>query len=82
MWDALARRANAPLCDVLGGQRTALPAYSSNGMGLIGPEKVEMEASELLSDGGFSALKVRLGYADVATDVAVLGSGPIEFQSQ
>ncbi|MEX0340735.1 MAG: enolase C-terminal domain-like protein [Arenibacterium sp.] len=72
VWDALARRANSPLYDILGGTRKALPAYNSNGMGLIGPDRVVDEARELLSDGGFSALKVRLGYPDLATDRAVL----------
>ncbi|MEP0961358.1 MAG: enolase C-terminal domain-like protein [Roseobacter sp.] len=50
----------------------ALPAYNSNGMGLIGPAKVADEAKALLADGGFSGLKVRLGYPDVATDSDVL----------
>ncbi len=72
VWDAVARRVNMPLYSVLGGTRRALPAYNSNGMGLIGPSKVEAEARDLLSDGGFSALKVRLGYPDTATDVSVL----------
>ena len=71
-WDALARRMDRPLYDVLGGASKALPTYNSNGMGLIGPTKVADEAKALLSDGGFSGLKVRLGYPDVATDSAVL----------
>ena len=71
-WDALARRADQPLYQVLGGTPKALPAYNSNGMGLIGLDRVESEAKALLADGGFSALKVRLGYPDAATDVAVV----------
>ena len=71
-WDAVARSVERPLYEVLGGASKALPAYNSNGMGLIGPGKVGSEATELLAEGGFSALKVRLGYPDVATDLAVL----------
>lgn len=72
-WDGVAQAAGKQLCEVLGGVSKALPAYNSNGMGLIGPGKVAGEAKELIADGGFSALKVRLGYPDVATDLAVLG---------
>ncbi|MEM8837730.1 MAG: enolase C-terminal domain-like protein [Pseudomonadota bacterium] len=71
-WDAVGHRMGRPLYEVLGGTSKALPAYNSNGMGLIGPDKAWDEARALLSDGGFSALKVRLGYPDVATDLAVL----------
>ena len=71
-WDALARRMDHPLYDVLGGVSKALPTYNSNGMGLVGPTKVADEAKALLSHGGFSGLKVRLGYPDLATDLAVL----------
>lgn len=71
-WDALARRRDHPLYDLLGGVSKALPTYNSNGMGLIGPTKVADEAKALLSNDGFSGLKVRLGYPDLATDLAVL----------
>ena len=71
-WDAVARRMERPLYEILGGVARALPTYNSNGMGLIGPAKVADEAKALLTDGGFSGLKVRLGYPDVATDSAVI----------
>ena len=71
-WDGVARRMDCPLYEVLGGVAKALPAYNSNGMGLIGPSKVAAQAKALLADGGFSGLKVRLGYPDAATDSSVL----------
>ncbi|MEO1025803.1 MAG: enolase C-terminal domain-like protein [Pseudomonadota bacterium] len=71
-WDAEAVSAGLPLYRLLGGASKAMPAYNSNGMGLIGPEAAGAEATALLAEGGFSALKVRLGYPNVETDLAVL----------
>lgn len=70
-WDALAKAAGLPLARLLGGEPTPLPAYNSCGLGLIGPERAPAEARELLV-GGFRALKVRLGYPDARTDLAVV----------
>jgi mandelate racemase len=46
-------------------------AYNSNGLGLIGPERVPAEALAL-AEGGFHAVKLRLGYATLAEDVAAV----------
>src|SRR5437667_9404110 len=62
--------AACPLVRLLGGEPKRIPAYNSCGLGLIGVDGVGREASELAA--GFRALKVRLGYPDVATDVAVV----------
>jgi mandelate racemase len=70
-WDALAKIARMPLVRLLGGVRRALPAYNSCGMGLIGPELAGDEAEELISPG-FRGLKVRLGYPELSTDLAVV----------
>ena len=70
-WDALARSADMPLVCLLGGQPRAIPAYNSCGLGLIGPARAAEEARALVAPG-FRAIKVRLGYPDVATDVAVI----------
>lgn len=70
-WDALARAAQLPLVRLLGGEPRPIPAYNSNGLGIIGPEKAYQEAAELV-EPGFKAVKVRLGYPDIATDVAVV----------
>lgn len=69
-WDAAAKAADLPLCRLLGGERRAIDAYNSNGLGLIGPEAAAIEAAELAS--GYGAVKVRLGYADIETDIEVL----------
>jgi mandelate racemase len=70
-WDALARAAGAPLVRLLGGVPRRVPAYNSCGLGLIGAPRAAAEAVELL-EKGFSAIKVRLGYPDLRTDVEVV----------
>jgi mandelate racemase len=70
-WDVAAKAAGLPLVRLLGGTPRPLRAYNSNGLGLIGAEAAAHEAVELL-DGGFEAIKVRLGYATLAEDVAVV----------
>ncbi|HEX9178889.1 MAG TPA: enolase C-terminal domain-like protein [Burkholderiales bacterium] len=70
-WDALARAAGMPLARLLGGEPRRIPAYNSCGLGIIGVERAAAEARELAAPG-FRAIKVRLGYPDVKTDVAVV----------
>lgn len=70
-WDALARAKELPLVCLLGGRPKPIPAYNSNGLGIVGPDKAADEAGELTSSG-FGAIKVRLGYADAEADVAVV----------
>ena len=60
-WDALAKAANVPLCVLLGGSVGSVRAYNSNGLWLDPPNVVTEEACELLDEGGFDALKLRLG---------------------
>ena len=69
-WDALGKAAGLPLCVLLGGSVGAVPAYNSNGLWLHEP-KAE-EAIELLDEGGFRALKLRLGRGRVQDDLATL----------
>jgi len=70
-WDALARAQGLPLVRLLGGAPRPVPAYNSCGLGLIGHQAAAAEA-EALAAPGFSALKLRLGYPDAETDLAVL----------
>jgi mandelate racemase len=86
-WDALAVAAGVPLVEFLGGSIRPVRAYNSNGLSLTQPgtgirdpgsdrrsrfEALADEAEELLEEGGFTAVKLRLGYAAVADDVAAL----------
>ena len=70
-WDAVARAAGQPLGRLLGGGRGSLPAYNSNGLGMSAPEALADEALALL-EGGFKAIKIRLGRADPAADLAAV----------
>lgn len=72
-WDAIAKACGMPLVRALGGEPRPIQAYNGCGLGLIGAERVAAEAQDLIAPG-FKALKVRLGYTDLATDVAVVRS--------
>jgi mandelate racemase len=71
-WDALAQAAGLPLATLLGGRPQDVPAYNSNGLGLIAPEAAAEQAKELLAEGGFQAVKIRLGRPSLAEDLAAL----------
>jgi mandelate racemase len=70
IWDALARAADLPLAVFLGGELRSVPAYNSSGLGLMASEAAADEA-EVLLQRGFRAIKLRLGYSDLAGDLAV-----------
>ena len=70
-WDALARAAGKPLVEFLGGARRPIRAYNSCGLGLMGNDALAREADELL-EGGFKAVKLRLGYPTVHEDLSAV----------
>ena len=69
-WDALARAADLPLCEFLGGSRAPVLSYNSNGLWLSEPAAVAAEAVELREEGGFQGLKLRMGRTRVKDDIA------------
>ena len=71
-WDALAKAAGAPLCVLLGGTVGSVPAYNSNGLWLKEPEAVAEEAVALRAEGGFTALKLRMGRPRLRDDIAAV----------
>ncbi len=70
-WDALARAAGLPLVRMLGGEVRPVPAYNSNGLGLLGADAAAAEAQEIVGEG-FRAVKLRLGYPTLAEDLAAV----------
>jgi len=70
-WDALAQAAGLPLARLLGATARPTPAYNSNGLGLMAPPALADEAEKLL-DGGFRAVKLRLGYATLEEDLTAV----------
>jgi len=74
LWDALAKAANMPLAVYLGGSLGSVPAYNSNGLWLTDPARLGDEAGALVAEGGFRALKLRLGHARIGDDLAAIGA--------
>jgi mandelate racemase len=68
-WDALSLAAGMPLASYIGSQPRPIPAYNSNGLGLMLPEAAADEAEALL-DHGFRAVKLRLGRPTAEADLA------------
>ena len=69
LWDASARAAGQPLYKHLGGVARATPAY-----GAVGYDGVEgsAHAAERWAKKGMRAVKAKIGYPEVATDIAVI----------
>ncbi len=63
--------AGKPLVTLLGGAPRRVRAYNSNGLGLMSPEAAADEAEKLL-EGGFRAVKLRLGHPTLAADLAAV----------
>ena len=70
-WDALAIAKQLPLARMLGADPKPVPAYNSNGLGLMPPEAAADEAVALL-EGGFQAVKLRLGRPTAEADLATV----------
>ena len=68
----LAKAAGLPLAVLLGGTVGPVPAYNSNGLWLIEVGALAKEAAELVAEGGFGGLKLRLGRDRLADDVAAI----------
>ncbi|MFI5373537.1 MAG: enolase C-terminal domain-like protein [Candidatus Rokuibacteriota bacterium] len=70
-WDALAQARGVPLCTLLGGAPRGIAAYNSTGLWIQPVDTLADEAEALLAEG-FSAVKLRLGRADPAQDLAAV----------
>jgi mandelate racemase len=74
IWDALAKAAGLPLAELLGGTLARVPAYNSNALWLTDVARLADEAAALAAEGGFSALKLRLGRERLADDLAAVAA--------
>ena len=72
IWDALARACGLPLSTLLGGQPGPVRAYNTTGLWLSPIETLGAEAKALVAQGGFNALKMRLGRATVQEDLQAI----------
>jgi len=72
IWDALAKASDMPLAVMLGGSIGAVPAYNSNGLWLTDVSTLAKEAEELVAEGRFEGLKLRLGRDRLSDDLAAI----------
>ncbi|ORE90398.1 putative mandelate racemase [Stappia sp. 22II-S9-Z10] len=72
LWDARAKAAGVPLAVLLGGSVGPVRAYNSNGLWRHKAATLGAEARDLLAEGGFDTLKLRLGNARLADDLAAI----------
>jgi mandelate racemase len=72
IWDALAKAAGLPLAELLGGSAGKIRTYNTNGLWLLPLDRLAKEAEELVAEGNFSAVKIRLGRARLADDLMAL----------
>lgn len=72
LWDGLAKRAGLPLARLLGGSTGPVRAYNSNGLWRHEVSTIAAEARSLADEGGFTAMKLRLGNEHLADDVAAI----------
>jgi len=70
LWDALGKMSNLPLYRILGGAQDRVPVYHSGGLWLSYSEKELVAEAESFGGAGFTAMKMRLGSPEPATDVA------------
>jgi mandelate racemase len=70
-WDAWAQALEQPLVRVLGAAPRPIPAYNSNGLGLVPLKDLPKAATDLLK-GGFNAVKLRLGRPNARDDLEAL----------
>jgi len=71
-WDAYAKGLGVPLVCALGGQIRPVRAYNSCGLWIKDPALLADEAAELLSEGGYSAVKLRIGRPSFKDDLAAV----------
>lgn len=69
LWDAAAKTHGVSLSAILGGQPERVRAYNSCGLWLKPPESLADDAAELIEEGGFSGIKIRIGRPDPKDDL-------------
>ncbi len=70
LWDLLGKTTGQPLYRLLGGARDRVPAYHSGGLWLSRSQDELVKEARSFIDAGFKAMKMRLGNADPAVDLA------------
>lgn len=71
-WDAYAKSLGMPLVRALGGEIRPVRAYNSCGLWIKDPALLADEASQLIAEGGYSAVKLRIGRPNFKEDLAAV----------
>ncbi len=71
-WDAHAKAQDLPLACALGGEVRPIRSYNSCGLWIQEPATLADEAEELLREGQFTALKLRIGRSSFQDDLAAV----------
>ena len=71
-WDAYAKGLGVPLVRALGGDVKPVRAYNSCGLWIKDPALLADEASQLIAEGGYSAVKLRIGRPNFKEDLAAV----------
>jgi len=71
-WDAHAKALGVPLVRALGGEVKPIRAYNSCGLWIKDPALLADEASQLVAEGGYSAVKLRIGRPNFKDDLAAV----------
>ena len=72
VWDALAKSVNLPLVSMLGGQPGKIRAYNTNALWLSPLDTLAEQAKFLINQGGFKALKLRIGRPTAKEDIKAI----------
>ena len=72
IWDALAKSVQLPLVSLLGGQPGKIRAYNTNALWLSPLESLADQAKFLINQGGFKALKLRIGRPSAKEDIQAI----------
>ncbi|MFI5614893.1 enolase C-terminal domain-like protein [Amycolatopsis sp. NPDC051903] len=83
LWDAHAKAAGLPLVRLLGGTPGPVRAYNSNGLWRHEISTLAEEAAQLRGEGGFTAMKLRLGHPSLRHDLDAIkavrdGAGEVD----
>ena len=71
-WDAHAKALGVPLVRALGGEVKPIRAYNSCGLWIKDPALLADEASQLVAEGGYGAVKLRIGRPNLKDDLAAV----------
>ena len=74
LWDIFSKKLNLPLCRALGYELQPLKTYNSCGLWIQDTNNLAKEAEELVENGNFKAIKLRLGRENFRDDIKAVES--------